>query len=96
MTNYVPRHAKKRERLHSLECDLFDAMSKRTDRDKILRLLAEIREAKIRVFRAQRAQIPPRDGPGSERFPGIDARIQEWQSKPIEEIEAHYRRKFEL
>ena len=56
MSNYVPHYTKKRNRLHNLEVDLYNAMLKGDDA-KSLKIAEEVRLAQIRVFKSEMAQI---------------------------------------
>jgi hypothetical protein len=68
-------------------------MSKGTNQDKIVRAAKEVQEAHIRVFRADRAQVPPSGVTGTECIAQIDAKIKQWEAKPIEEFLEHYKKR---
>jgi hypothetical protein len=59
MSNYVPHHTKKKERLANREDELLRAIHDGKSRDVLLRLAEEVRLARIRVLRAERAKLVP-------------------------------------
>jgi hypothetical protein len=75
MASFVPHHTKKRERLARLEQDLLRSIRGDSSRDTQLRLVDEIRLARIRVLRVERANFLPSAIIGSKRYAAIEAQI---------------------
>jgi hypothetical protein len=99
MAGYVPHFTKKRERLERLEQDLVRSIRSGDSRDRQLSLADEIRLARIRVLRAERANCLPSDGGlhqrfgawvGDKRYAKIEAEISALDAISAEEILSEY------
>ena len=71
MASFVPHHTKKRERLARLEQDLLRSIRGDGSHDTQLRLADEIRLARIRVLRVERANFLPTAKTDGKRYGGI-------------------------
>jgi hypothetical protein len=86
MASFVPHHTKKRERLARLEQDLLRSIHGDSSRDTRLRLADEIRLARIRVLRVERANFLPSAIVGNKRYAKIEAEISALDAISPEEI----------
>lgn len=86
MAGYVAHHTKKRERLARLEQDLWRSIRGGRSRDMQLRLANEIRLAKTRVLRVERANFLPSASAGNPRYAAIEAQISVLEAVSSEEI----------
>jgi hypothetical protein len=86
MSNYVPRHTKKRE----TRCRREEALTRLVERGvsgpKLIRAAEDVLAARVRELRARLATIPPADGPGSARSARIAAEIEALRATPVEAI----------
>lgn len=82
MSNYIPRYTKKKEILHGKEDALRRLLSANAPREKLIRAAGAVRDARIRVLRAQRATIVPR-GDGQLAYEKIDSRVRKLKEAPI-------------
>ena len=85
MTNYIPHYTKKKQILARKEEDLRRLISSHADDEKLLGAAEIVRDARIRVLRAQRATIVPKDN-AQEAYDRIDARIHKIENTPIDSI----------
>lgn len=85
MSNYIPHHTKKRERLRRLVRDLRSAVAKNAPEERILKLAEEVRQAEIRVLRADRA-LAPRSERGTDARAMFDAKISNLEATSIEDV----------
>ncbi len=90
MANYLAYHTKKRERLVRLEEDLTRSIRGGESRERQLVLDDEVRLAKIRVLRAERAQFEPAARGYTDRFAAIDEQIASLETIASEKILAEY------
>ena len=86
MTNYIPHHTKKIQILKRRELKLCRLIQRGKEEKIIIAAAEEVRKARIRVLRAQRAEIPPMYDPEAEHFSIIDDKISALLVTPIEEI----------
>ena len=86
MANYIVHHTKKRERLARLEQDLLRSIRGGCSRDTQLRLANEIRLAKIRVLRVERADFLPSAIAGNPRYAAIETQISALEALSSEEL----------
>ena len=91
MTNYVPRHSKKRERFERVESELMRAISSGAQPAVLERLVFDVRQAKLRALRARKAQLPPK-GEFADEIAAIDRSIEAWLHRGSDEILDQYRR----
>jgi hypothetical protein len=89
MSQYFPRHTKKRERLHRLVENLRRAIAKSAAMDRIVKLAEEVRQAEIRVLRAERA-CAPRSEQGADARASFDAKISSLEGTSIEQVLERY------
>ena len=75
MTNYIPHYTKKKQILSCKEQALRRLVQSNAPNDKLVAAAREVRDARIRVLRAQRATIVPKDD-AYKQYEKIDARIQ--------------------
>jgi hypothetical protein len=85
VTNYIPHYTKKRQILARRENALRRLISSGSPIKKLFDAAEAVRDARIRVLRAQRALIVPIND-AQKDFNIIDARIQEIKDAPIEAI----------
>jgi hypothetical protein len=95
MAGYVPHHRKKRDRLERLECDLLRSIQIGDSRERIIEIAEQVRQARIRVYRAELSRIAP-DGKKAEAEDSIAARIEEWQHRSVESIIETFEKKRSL
>ncbi len=88
MTNYIPHYTKKRQILRRKEEALRLLISENAPKSKTVAYSEEIRDARIRVLRAERATIPPTHA--RERYEEIDARIRVIEESPVAAILAEF------
>jgi hypothetical protein len=94
MAAYVPWHGKKREGLQRREDDLVRILGRGEGREAVARAAEEVRAARIRALKSDRARIPPCDrDDNEERLRVLDEEIARCSSLAIEEIVAEYRRR---
>lgn len=89
MSNYIPHYTKKKQILRRKEDFLRRLVSKNASQECILAAAEEVRDARIRVVRAQRATIP-QTGDGQVQNNKLDARIQGIAATPLETIVAEF------
>jgi len=75
MSNYIPHYTKKKQILSRKEEALRRLISSDAPREKLFRAGGDVRDARIRVLRAQRATIVPKDD-AQEAYETIDSRIR--------------------
>jgi hypothetical protein len=92
LSNYIPWYGKKRATLARREKELLRILKRGGERE-VIRAAEEVRASRIRALKSERAQIPPRDGPGTARMNIIDEKINLEHLKPIDAIVAEYREK---
>ena len=56
------------------------------EQEKLLRAAERVRDAKLRVFDAEKAKEPPCEGPRGRSMEKIERECQEWTDMPLEEI----------
>jgi hypothetical protein len=93
MSNYIPWYGKKRERLARRENDLHRVLLRVGSEEEVTRAAEEVRAARIRVLKAERARVRPCGGPHATRFQEVDDAIRECLATPVDAIIAEYRRK---
>ena len=86
MANYIAHHTKKRERLLFWEEKLLRSISGGDSLENQLRLAEEIRLARIRALRAERATFAPASSANTERVAVLDARIVSLEAMTAKEI----------
>jgi hypothetical protein len=91
MSNYVPWYGKKRAQLARRERDLLRILRRGGGERELARAAEEVRASRIRALKAERARIPPRDGPDAARLAEIGHKIRECESTPIDAIIAEFR-----
>lgn len=91
MTSYVPRHAKKRERLERLEADLLRLLQADASPARLERAAVAIRDATIRAIAARRAELPP-TVEHAEEIQDLDSRMETWREIGLAEIIAYHHR----
>lgn len=90
MANYVAHHSKKRERLARMEEDLVRSIRSGDLRERQLFLADEVRLAKVRALKAERAQFEPATRGYSDRMAAIDEQIASLEVTASENILAEY------
>jgi hypothetical protein len=92
MSNYVPWYGKKRAGFKRREQELLRMLGSSERPEAIERAAQEVREARIRALKSDRARVPPcgRDD-NDERLRQFDERIDYWASRSVEQIVAAYR-----
>jgi hypothetical protein len=92
MAGYVPWYGKKREGLKRREHDLLRILGRGGRQEAVERAAEEVRAARIRALKSDRARIPPcgRDD-YDERLQQFDEEIARCVSLTVEEIVAEYR-----
>jgi hypothetical protein len=96
MSNYVPWYGKKRAGFKRREQELLRILGSGARPDAIERAAEEVRAARIRALKSDRARIPPcgRDGIVNDaRFRQFDEQIAYWESRTVEEIVGAYRQR---
>lgn len=91
MSNYIPWYGKKRANLARKERDLIRILARGGTEDAVLRAAEDVREARVRWLNAERARIPPCDGPHAARSQAIDNHLRRCLSLPVDEIIAECR-----
>jgi hypothetical protein len=86
MANYVAHHTKKKERLLFREDKLLRSIRGGDSRECQLRLAEEVRLARIRAFRSERATFVPTSSGHTERVAVLNARIVSLETTTPEEI----------
>jgi hypothetical protein len=89
VSNYIPRHTKKKEHLVRREQELLRVLQRGETRQKLIDAAEEVRAAMLRVIEAKRTTVPPRSEHEAE-FAKLDAESRKWVSMPIEDIIAEY------
>lgn len=79
--NYIPHYTKKKQILVRSEEALRRLIRSNATEEKLITAAENVRDARIRVLRAQRATIVP-TGDAQERYKKIDARIQRIAQTP--------------
>ena len=74
MTSYIAHHTKKKQILHRKEAALLRLVHSNAPMDRLVVAADEVRDARIRVLRVQRASIVPM-GDAEAQFARIDAKI---------------------
>jgi hypothetical protein len=96
VANYILRYRKKWESMARREHDLICALTHGEKPQKLIHAAERVREAKLAVFKAERAKIGP-SAEGTERnrrlIVEMEARSAQWSSMPTEEIIASYRKR---
>jgi len=90
MASYVPSYTEKRERLQYQEEKLLRSVRSGESHEHQLRLAEEVRLARIRSIRAERATFVPRTGGHTDRVAVLDARIASLEAIKPEEILAEF------
>ena len=85
MSNYVPHYTKKKWILDRKESALQRLVDADAPADKLIAAAEDVRDARIRVLRAQRATIVPKDD-AQILYAKIDDRIQAVRDTPITSI----------
>lgn len=67
MASYVAHHTKKLEMLEQKELKLKRLLKRGTSEEKLLEAALLVRDARVRVFKAKLATIPPKDDPQTAR-----------------------------
>jgi hypothetical protein len=94
MANYVPWYGKKHAGFRRREDDLLRILGRGAGREAVERAAEEVRAAKIRALKSDRARIPPCGrGDSDERVRRLDEAIARCASLAVEEIVAEYRRR---
>ncbi len=89
MSNYIPHHTEKKQTLSRKEDFLRRLVIQNASQERILAAVEEVRDARIRVVRAQRATITP-TADGQVKYDKLDARIQGIATTPLETIVAEF------
>ena len=89
MTNYVPHYTKKKQILARKEDYLRLLLIQNASPEKIFAAAKDVRDARIRVLRAQRATIAPK-GDAQVQYGRLDARIQVIAAMSVGTILAEY------
>lgn len=94
MSNYVPWYGKKRAGFGRRKQQLLRILGGGGRPEAVERAAEEVRAAKIRALKSDRARIPPcgRDD-NDERLRRLDEEIARWASRSVEEIVAAYRQR---
>jgi hypothetical protein len=90
MAGYVPWYRKKIERLARVQRELVDLLREGADLEQVVRAAEEVRRAKVRVLKAERARIPPAAGPRATRLVRIDDEIRHWLTLSVQTIIAEW------
>jgi hypothetical protein len=91
MTSYVPRHAKKRERLERLEADLQRLLLADAAPARLHKAAEAIRDATIRAIAARRAELPP-TAEHADEIEDLVERMEVWREIETADIIAHHYR----
>ena len=86
MANYVARHNKKRASRVWREAKLALSIERGDPRERQLRLADDVRLARMRQFRADRALIVPTDSNATMRLEHFDTKIAEIEFMTAEQI----------
>ncbi len=89
MTNYIPHYTKKKQILGRKESALKRLISSGAPSGKLIAAAEDVRDARIRVLRAQRATVVPKDD-AHMIYERIDRRIRSILEVPIESILAEF------
>ena len=89
MTNYIPHYTKKKQILARKELALERLIAGDAAPDKLVSATEDVRDARVRVLRAQRATIVPKDD-AYLQYEKIDARIQSILETPVTAILAEF------
>ena len=94
MSNYIPWYGKKREGFKRREQQLLRILGCGARPEAVERAAEEVRAARIRALKSDRARIPPcgRDD-NDARLRRFDEEIAHWASRTVEEIVAAYRQR---
>jgi hypothetical protein len=87
--NYIPHYTKKKQILARKQHRLRRLIERRVTPQKLISAADAIREARIRVLRAQRATIPPK-GDAHVLFDKIDRKIDALLKMTPQDILAHF------
>ena len=75
MTNYIPHYTKKKQGLERKELALTRLVETGAANEKLVAAAEDVREARVRVLRAQRATIVPK-GDADTLYKKIDSKIK--------------------
>jgi hypothetical protein len=89
MTDYIPHYTKKKQVLARKEDALSRLIRRNAPMSKVVAAAEGVRDARIRVVRAQRATIAPRDD-AQEQYDALDARIEAIANTPIAVLLAEF------
>jgi hypothetical protein len=89
MTSYIAHHTKKKKRLARREAELRRLVDTAAPSLKLFGAANAVREARIRVWRAKRSAIIPKDD-ACDRYATIDRKIQSLVDTPISTILAEF------
>ena len=95
MSGIVPDYQGKRRTLAKRECSLLHAIKHGHTSEKLARASEKVREAKVRLYEAQRDRICPTAGAHALQIGKFGAHIEEWLSMPVEAIIAQYARQLD-
>ena len=87
--NYIPHYTKKKQQLARREAALQRLLSSDASITKLLAAAGEVRAARIRVLRAQRATLVPTDH-NKEQFERLDVRISQAEKLTAAEVLHQY------
>lgn len=59
MSNYIPHHTKKKQRMKKLEAKLRRLIKKGDTEEKILKSATQIRDARVLALEAKKDKLPP-------------------------------------
>ena len=90
MTNYVPDYRKKIRILEKRERELLHAIKNEFGSEKIEKAAERLRDAKLNVYKAKLAQIPPADGRWERREAKWMKKTSDWQTIPVVRIVERY------
>lgn len=85
LMNYIPHYTKKKQQLARRKAALVRLLNSDASVTKLLAAAEEVRAAKVRVLRAQRATLAPTDR-NTEQFERVDARIAEVEQQTAAEL----------
>ena len=86
MASYVAHYTKKKERLHAREDKLLRSIRSGAPSESQLRLAEDVRQARIRAFRAERATFEPTSSGHTDRFELLGARMASLEAMTAKEI----------
>lgn len=89
MTNYIPHYTKKKQILGRKESTLKRLISSNASSDKLVAAAEDVRDARVRVLRAHRATVVPKDD-AQTLYDKIDRRIKSILETPIKSILAEF------